>query len=98
MSHPFIGMTRRVGTDPSWTARALCRGLDPKLFCGTDQETFAFRKAREREAKQVCAVCPVREPCLDYALRYNQHGVWGGTTDEERIQIRTGRWPRRHRT
>ena len=97
MSHPFIGMRCRVGVDPSWAVRAACHGIDPTLFCGTDLETHAFRKAREREAKKICALCPVVEPCLDFALRHHQHGVWGNTTDDERVQIRTGHWPRRHR-
>ncbi|WP_268785678.1 WhiB family transcriptional regulator [Mycobacteroides immunogenum] len=37
------------------------------------------------EAKRVCAVCPVRAECLNYAdsiLDY--HGIWGGKTGRER--------------
>ncbi len=39
-------------------------------------------------ALRVCAGCPVREDCLDYALRTNQtQGVWGMTTPAERQQM-----------
>ena len=36
-------------------------------------------------AKAICATCPVRGPCLDYALRIReQHGIWGGLNEVER--------------
>jgi WhiB family redox-sensing transcriptional regulator len=46
------------------------------------------------EALAVCAACPVREECLELALRnwtVGQHGVWGGTVPAERQELRTGR-------
>lgn len=36
-------------------------------------------------------VCMVREQCLEYALRTNEYGVWGGTTEKERLRIRRNR-------
>jgi WhiB family redox-sensing transcriptional regulator len=40
-------------------------------------------------AKAVCARCPVAAQCLDYALATGQqHGVWGGTSEEERKAMR----------
>lgn len=39
-------------------------------------------------AKEVCAVCTVRESCLEYALGYREReGVWGGATERERRRI-----------
>jgi WhiB family redox-sensing transcriptional regulator len=39
-------------------------------------------------AKRICATCPVKEPCLEYALEYRiDHGVWGGTTERQRRRI-----------
>lgn len=38
-----------------------------------------------RRAKSICAVCPVRRECLDFALKTQQAwGVWGGLTSAER--------------
>ena len=39
-------------------------------------------------ARKICATCPVKTPCLDYALRNRiDHGVWGGTSERERRRI-----------
>ena len=39
-------------------------------------------------AKQVCSTCPVREPCLGYALLTRQiGGIWGGRDLDERQRI-----------
>ena len=36
------------------------------------------------QAKAICARCPVRRQCLVFALNTRQnHGVWGGMTEEE---------------
>jgi WhiB family transcriptional regulator, redox-sensing transcriptional regulator len=46
----------------------------------------------EADAKAVCRTCPVRVPCLDFAMATNQDaGVWGGTSEEERRALRAAR-------
>ena len=42
----------------------------------------------ESDAKKVCIDCPVRLLCLDYALKTNPIGIWGGTTENERRNIK----------
>lgn len=43
-------------------------------------------------AKDVCALCPVREDCLDHALIFRiDHGVWGGASERQRRRILKGR-------
>jgi hypothetical protein len=43
---------------------------------------WSRRPTRGRSAR-----CPVRLPCLAFALRTRQvHGIWGGLTEEERHQ------------
>jgi WhiB family redox-sensing transcriptional regulator len=76
-----------------WAARAACRGLEPELF-------FPARGASTREAKAVCAVCPVRAECLEDALEHHEgHGIWGGMSERERRRIRSKRaLERRQRT
>jgi WhiB family transcriptional regulator, redox-sensing transcriptional regulator len=65
----------------SWRQRAACRGVDPEVFYpATDEEAG--------DAKEVCAVCSVRESCLEYALTNRERdGVWGGATERERRRI-----------
>jgi WhiB family redox-sensing transcriptional regulator len=39
-------------------------------------------------ARRICATCPVREQCLEYALQFRiDHGVWGGCSERERRRI-----------
>lgn len=46
-------------------------------------------------AKAICARCPVLTECLDHALALGDvHGVWGGTTYEQRRAL-LGRPPGR---
>jgi hypothetical protein len=63
-----------------------------------ETETF-FRSADEpanEEAKDVCRICSVRGPCLEYAVRYEiDVGIWGGLTARERRALhRVARTPR----
>lgn len=69
-----------------WRDRAACRDADPELFFPISELGPGARQITE--AKAVCARCPVRERCLDYALDNGlDHGVFGGTTDTERRQL-----------
>ena len=69
----------------SWRGRAACRGADPDLF-------FPERGESADPARQICARCPVRQPCLAYALDTGiTHGVWGGLAERERRVLRTPR-------
>ena len=71
----------------SWRESAACRDVDPDLFfpIGTGGLTLV----QIGEAKAVCARCPVRERCLEWALDVGQvEGVWGGTTESERRATR----------
>lgn len=76
-----------------WQERAACKGMDQDVFYGPDApESSAERIAREEKAKSVCASCPVREQCLNYALTQNEvYGIWGGMTERERRAIKSGK-------
>ena len=53
------------------------------------EEFFPEYGESTQAAKTVCAVCPVREACLGYALATNQTiGVWGGLTVVERRALK----------
>jgi WhiB family redox-sensing transcriptional regulator len=66
-----------------WWRSAACLEADPELFFPVSAHgPGAGEIAR---AKAVCAACRVRRQCLQYALATHQvHGVWGGTTEDER--------------
>lgn len=60
---------------------ALCRGMDPELFWPVPGDT-----AGVAAAKAVCARCPVRAGCLEFALAWGdtEDGIYGGLTGAER--------------
>ena len=74
-----------------WWMSAACREADPELFFPVASRGPAAGEIAR--AKAVCAVCRVRRQCLQYALATHQmHGVWGGTTEDERqVQVRDDR-------
>lgn len=65
-------------------------GVDPEAFFPPAKEQSAKHARQAEPAKRVCRSCPVRDGCLQYALRTGVSGVWGGTTDDERRRIRLG--------
>lgn len=69
-----------------WQFRAACRGGDSSLFFAPSFFERRYEKERrEAGAKTICARCPVRDECLDYALTVREpHGVWGGMNEQER--------------
>ena len=76
----------------SWQDRAACTGMDAQLFFAPDGERGQEREIREAKAKAVCALCPVRAQCLDYALGNSiKQGIWGGLNQEERARERRRR-------
>jgi WhiB family redox-sensing transcriptional regulator len=65
-----------------WMSAGVCAQTDPEAFHPDKSGTV-------EPAKAVCAVCPVRERCLSYALETNQRfGVWGGTSAQQRQALR----------
>jgi WhiB family redox-sensing transcriptional regulator len=68
-----------------WTARARCRGEDPKQFHAPFGEDATERLVRESDVKaRLCAQCEVVEPCRDWARLHREYGVWGGESEIER--------------
>jgi WhiB family redox-sensing transcriptional regulator len=71
-----------------WRADAACRDADPELFFPEPGQLPQTAKAKE-----VCAGCAVRGPCLDNALhgplaRDDRHGIFAGTTARDRTRLR----------
>ena len=68
---------------PEWIADAPCSQADPELFFPEPHE-----RAIVALAKQVCAACPVRQECLEWALdRGEKFGIYGGLTSTQRRKV-----------
>lgn len=73
-----------------WRKHASCRDTDPNLFFPVGTTGPALDQIAN--AKSVCRTCEVQGLCLEYAISTNQDsGVWGGTSEEERRQMRRAR-------
>jgi WhiB family redox-sensing transcriptional regulator len=64
-----------------WVVFSACRSADPEEF-------FPTTKEQEDRALAICATCPVRIECLEYALEARERfGIWGGLTDKQRRRL-----------
>src|SRR4029450_11275690 len=70
-----------------WRHRAACLDEDPELFFPIGNTGPALLQIEE--PKQVCRRCDVRDACLQWALEAGQdHGVWGGLSEDERRALK----------
>ena len=70
-----------------WRRTAACRDTDPDLFFPVGTTGPAIEQIES--AKAVCRACDAQDLCLEYALATNQDsGIWGGTSEDERRQLR----------
>lgn len=72
--------------DPlAWQDRAACAQIGGDLW-------FPDQGGTTKHIKKVCATCPVKQECLDYALAMapedDRHGVYGGLSERERRALR----------
>lgn len=71
--------------------------IEPRCFFSEDGRSLADR-FRTVEARIACWMCPVKDDCLEFALAARiEHGVWGGTTPDERLVILSRRADNRRR-
>ena len=70
-----------VYTTEDWYTAAACAGQNTEEFFQPSSE-----KVTKEVIKRYCQQCPVRDFCLEDALKYGKDtlGVWGGTTARER--------------
>ena len=88
--------------DQTWRADAACVGEPTEAFFADERwaevegRFVRWTHASELDAKALCAVCPVRDDCLDHAMTLpERHGVWGGLNARERDRLRRKRQRRR---
>lgn len=65
----------------AWRDEALCAQTDPESF-------FPDKGGSTREAKELCALCPVQPECLEFAVAHDERfGVWGGLSERDRRRL-----------
>jgi WhiB family transcriptional regulator, redox-sensing transcriptional regulator len=79
-----------AGRGGDWRRAAACREADPELFF---PETSGGNSHQVARAREICAACQVRQPCLEVALHgpqahNDQHGIFAGTTAKQRSKLR----------
>jgi WhiB family transcriptional regulator, redox-sensing transcriptional regulator len=75
------GLREVMQMSTEWMAEGNCRLEPPATFFPSDGVGVEV-------ARRICATCPVKDPCLEYALRNRiDHGVWGGASERERRRI-----------
>lgn len=68
---------------PEWFTDGACRNLGPAAF-------FPEPGQPSTTARRACDRCAVVEQCLAYAIADpNLLGIWGGTNETQRDQIRS---------
>jgi WhiB family redox-sensing transcriptional regulator len=66
---------------------ARCVEVDPELFFPELDSLW-----RVAQAKKICAGCPVKTECLEYALVNKfKEGIYGGTSPTERHRLMMGK-------
>ena len=64
------------------TPQGACKGFPTQWWFPEDNGRDA--KLNVLKAIDICKMCKIIKPCLDYALRNETHGVWGGMKEVER--------------
>lgn len=58
---------------------------------GKERMQIWARYEYEKEAKAICAECPYKARCLEFAINNSELGIWGGTTERQRTALRKSR-------
>lgn len=65
----------------AWREKRACAGMPTANF-------FPQTRGIAKKTIAVCDECPVKWDCLNYAVINGiEHGIWGGTTESQRIRV-----------
>ena len=66
-------------SDASWMIGSMCYGKPTRWWFPQHgdkaDDVFNFKVA-----KRICNTCSVKKQCLEYGIKTNSFGVWGGVT------------------
>ncbi len=85
-------------TEKDWRKKAACRGLvapDYNWFPARGRYVTARTGSQASSSTQrllsICNECPVKLDCRDFAIKFNEPGIWGGTSSRQRRAIKKQR-------
>lgn len=81
---------KRVSIYPEWMDLSVCSGMDDTLFFGASDpnERPQFTLTQIKEARKLCAKCPVARICLQTSLENrDEYGVFAGSTRTDRAKM-----------
>lgn len=58
------------------------------MFSGLKKEQLREMRKNAKQAQIICAGCKQKQHCLDYSLKHEPWGIWGGLTEQERAVMR----------
>jgi WhiB family redox-sensing transcriptional regulator len=73
-----------------WMNEALCADADdPDIWFPDTEEDYHKRQEKKRLAIVICSSCPVREPCLELGLEFENRslGIFGGMHAKDRMSL-----------
>ena len=68
---------------PPFDGTEACRGA-ADVFFKSDRASL-------KQARALCATCPLIEACGEWAIHFEDYGFWAGTTPRQRKKIRKER-------
>lgn len=68
-------------------ARCAVIEADPDMFFMDDKDEPNYNAVKTEIARSICNECPIQKQCLEFAIKEEMEGVWGGTTTKERNAI-----------
>ena len=70
-----------MASGEEWQDLGACRTLPVEIF-------FPPAEQEADDAKAICALCEVRQRCLEFAIAAGERfGIWGGLTTQERRSL-----------
>ena len=79
----------------NWRVHAACAGkwdvFEPIEYAPKTHERRLAEEERTRQARAICAVCPVLLPCREWALTIRIGGIVGGLSEWERREMQKER-------
>lgn len=75
-------------TYPATDGSQPCAHADPETFFPTSSGRGHTVELASLPAIRLCRRCPFIRACLGYALSHDVLGVWGGTTERQREELR----------